>query len=76
MTATARKSTSMTIDPALLGAARELGINISRAAEAGVAQAVQAARAARWQAENQAAISQYNDLIDRDGVPLAEYRKF
>lgn len=40
-----RRSTSLTLDRALLDEARALGVNVSRAAEAGVAAAVRAARA-------------------------------
>lgn len=72
----ARRATSLTLDRALLDEARTLGVNVSRAAEAGLAEAVRAARAARWQAENAEAIAAYNARIEADGVPLARFRKF
>lgn len=72
----ARRSTSLTLDRRLLDEARDLGVNVSRAAEAGLAEAVGAARARRWQEENAAAIAEYNAFIDADGIPLAEFRKF
>ena len=75
-TAPLRRSTSLTLDRRLLDEARELGVNVSRAAEDGVALAVRAARARRWQEENAAAIDDYNRFIDAVGVPLAEFRKF
>ena len=71
-----RRSTSLTLDRALLDEARALGVNVSRAAEAGVAAAVRAARARAWQAANAAAIEDYNRRIEAGGVPLAAFRKF
>jgi antitoxin CcdA len=72
----ARRSTSLTLNRRLLDEARELGVNVSRAAEEGVSLAVRAARAQRWRQENAAAIDDYNRFIDAHGVPLAEFRKF
>lgn len=71
-----RKSTSMTIRRDLIEEARDLGINISQAAEGGVIAAIRSERGRRWREDNQAAISDYNDYVDAGGVPLAEYRKF
>lgn len=76
MPTAARRSTSLTLDRGLLDEARALGVNISRAAEAGLSQAVSAARARRWQAENAGAIEDYNAFIETQGVPLRQYRKF
>ena len=76
MAITLRRSTSLTLNRRLLDEARELGVNVSRAAEDGVTRAVAAARARRWQEENAAAIADYNAFIDAHGVPLAEFRKF
>ena len=71
-----RRSTSLTLDRRLLNEARELGVNVSRAAEDGVALAIRAARARRWREENAAAIDDYNRFSDAHGVPLSEFRKF
>ena len=72
----ARRSTSLTMDRRLLDEARELGVNVSRAAEEGVSGAVRRARRRRWQEENAAAIADYNAFIAAQGVPLAGFRKF
>lgn len=72
----ARRSTSMTLDAALLDEARALGINISRAAEAGLATAVKQARREAWQRENAEAIAATNAYIEEHGLPLADYRQF
>lgn len=79
MTATARsprRSTSLSLDRALLDEARELGVNLSRAAEAGIAAELRRARARAWQDAHRAAIDDYNAMIAREGVPLADRRKF
>ena len=79
MTATtgaSRRSTSLSLDRALLDEAREMGVNLSRAAEAGIATELRRARARAWQQTHRAAIDEYNAMIARDGVPLAARRKF
>ncbi len=71
-----RRSTSLTLDRDLLDEAKALGVNISRAAEAGVMAAVKAERARRWKVDNAEAVAAYNKWIEENGVPLARYRKF
>jgi antitoxin CcdA len=71
-----RRPTSLTLNRHLLDEARALGVNVSRAAEEGVARAVAAERARCWREENAAALAEYNRFIARSGVPLAEFRKF
>lgn len=71
-----RKSTSMTLERAILDDARALGINVSQAAEQGVIAAIRTARAHQWKAANAGAVADYNAFIDGQGVPLAGRRKF
>ncbi len=71
-----RRSTSLTLDRELLDEAKELGVNISRAAEAGVLAAVKAERARRWKIDNAEAVAAYNKWIEENGIPLSQYRKF
>lgn len=72
----ARKPTSLTLDRALLDEAKALGVNISRAAETGLAAAVKQARAEAWKRENAEGIQATNDYIEKYGLPLAQYRMF
>lgn len=72
----ARRATSMTLDATLLDEAKALGVNISRAAERGVAAALKAARAEAWKRENAEAIAERAARIERHGLPLADLRKF
>lgn len=71
-----RKATNVTLPESLLAEARDLQINVSQAAEAGLLQAVAEKRAARWLAENREAMADYNAYIEQNGLPLARYRSF
>ncbi len=71
-----RKATNVTLSEALLTEARALRINVSRAAESGVAQAVAEKRAALWAKENHEAIQSSNAYVEKHGLPLAKYRRF
>jgi antitoxin CcdA len=71
-----RRSTSLTLDRGLLDEAKALGVNISRAAESGLVEAVRAARRQAWREENAAAIADYNAFVEANGVPLSDLRKF
>lgn len=73
---TLRRRASLSLDPALIDAARALDVNLSRAAEAGIAAAVAEARSARWKAENAAAIASVNAHVAEHGLPLARWRRF
>ena len=76
MPSAARRSTSLTLDRALLDEAKDLGINISRAAEKGIAADLKAAREAKWREENAGAIAKLNAYVEEHGVPFADLRKF
>jgi antitoxin CcdA len=71
-----RRATSLTFDSALMEEAKAYKINVSRAAEAGIAAAVKKARTEAWQRENAEAIQNYNDYIAKHGLPLEKYRMF
>ncbi|TPM29340.1 type II toxin-antitoxin system CcdA family antitoxin [Mesorhizobium sp. B2-3-4] len=71
-----RKSVNTSIDSRLIEEAKALGINMSRAAEQGIAKAISAEKTRRWQEENKAAIESSNDYVKRNGLPLAKYRLF
>ncbi|SFA77621.1 antitoxin CcdA [Rhizobium sp. NFR07] len=76
MPSTARKAANLSLDSELLSQARDLDINLSRAAEDGIAKAVKAERERRWKEENAEAIKAYNEYIEKNGLPLEEYRTF
>lgn len=72
----ARKSTNLSLDARLVAQAKDLGINISRVAEAGIAAAVAEERARLWKRENRAAVQSLNEYAERHGLPLDGLRRF
>ncbi len=73
---TVRRATNISLPRALIDEARALGISISRACEAGLAEAVAAARRHRWPEENREALASSNAFVEREGLPLAKFRQF
>ncbi|KUM53310.1 type II toxin-antitoxin system CcdA family antitoxin [Rheinheimera sp. EpRS3] len=74
--ATHKKRTNLSIDSQLLQEAKQLGINVSQSAEAGLAQAVSQQKQQRWLQENNQAIESSNDFVAHHGLPLAQYQHF
>lgn len=75
MPAATRRATNLSLDPKLLEEARGLGVPLSRAAEAGLRDAVRKAHAEAWHRENAEAIRAYNEWVEKNGLPLAEHRQ-
>lgn len=73
---TPRKSTNLTLATSLVDEARSLEVNLSQAAEEGIAAAVARRRQERWLVENQDALQSSNTFIDQHDLPLARYRTF
>ncbi|MBK6639475.1 MAG: type II toxin-antitoxin system CcdA family antitoxin [Rhodocyclaceae bacterium] len=73
---TAKKATNVSLAESLLSEAKELRINISQAAEAGLAKAVAEKRAELWMKENWDAIESSNAFVEKHGLPLAKHRMF
>ena len=71
-----RKATNLSLDISLLEQARALDINISRACERGLAEQIAEARAVRWRAENAEALASSNEYVERNGLPLSNFRQF
>lgn len=76
MPSATRKAANLSLDSELLTQARELDINLSRAAEDGIAKAVKAERERRWLEENAEAIKAHNEYFAIHGLPLEKYRMF
>lgn len=66
----------MSLPTELVDEARELGVALSKACEAGLAAEVKKAREARWIEENWEAIQAWNAWVEEHGLPLAKYRQF
>src|SRR5690606_14121726 len=71
-----RKAANLSIDADLLAEAKALSVNISRAAEAGIADAVRKEKERAWKEENREAIEGWNAWVEEHGLPLAKYRQF
>ena len=71
-----RKATNVSLDRALVEEARELDVNLSRAAEEGLRAAVKAEKERQWKQENREVIESYNAWVEENGIPLAKYRQF
>ncbi len=71
-----KKPTNLSLDRSLLAEARELNVNLSRAAEAGLRQAIAQTKSERWKAENAAAMESSNQWVEEHGLPLEKYRQF
>ncbi len=76
MNAQPRKPTNLSLDATLLTEAKELKVNLSRAAEEGVRTAVAAAKTTQWKAANGAAIRSSNAYVEKHGLPLDNFRQF
>ncbi|NLS01922.1 type II toxin-antitoxin system CcdA family antitoxin [Rhizobium sp. P32RR-XVIII] len=76
MSQSARKAANLSLNAELVSSARELNINISRAAEEGIARAIKAERERLWREENAEAIRLENEYVEKHGLPFAKYRQF
>lgn len=72
----AKKATNVSLAEPLLAEAKKLLINVSQAAEAGIAKAVAEKREELWLQQNQEAIESSNAYVEKCGLPLATYRMF
>lgn len=71
-----KRATNVSLSERLVAEARALNINVSRACKSGLETAVRQARAERWHADNSAGFEAWNAYVERNGVPLAKFRKF
>lgn len=71
-----KSSANLSVASELIEEAKSLGINLSREAEKGIAQAVREEKTRRWKEENAEAIADANRYIAEHGLPLAKYRMF
>ena len=72
----ARKATNLSIDESMLDDAKAMNINISRAAERGIAEEIRKERERIWKIENAEAFRASNEYVEKHGLPLAKFRQF
>ncbi len=71
-----RRPTNISLDSAMIDDAKELGINISRACEQGLSEAIRTERNRRWEEDNREAIEGWNAWVEEHGLPLERFRQF
>lgn len=71
-----RRPSNLSLDADLVAEARALDINVSRAAEQGLARAVSEEKTRRWKEENREAMESSNEYVRQHGLPLEKYRLF
>lgn len=71
-----RVKVNLTLDAEVAEAARALGLNMSRLAEAAISDAAKVERNRLWREANRSAIDAYAKEVARDGLPLTEFRTF
>jgi antitoxin CcdA len=65
-----RRSVNLTIRSDVMETVRALHLNASKAAEAGMLQAIREVQEKQWLADNQAAFAAHNERVDTKGVLL------
>lgn len=71
-----KKAANVSVDAELLRQARELDINLSQALEERLVELIRTETRRRWLAENEGAIADYNERVDRLGVYSDGVRRF
>lgn len=71
-----RRSMNLSLNAELVAEAKALDLNVSRAAEEGIAAAVREEKTKQWKDENREAIESWNEWVRENGLPFAEYRGF
>lgn len=71
-----RTKLNLTLERDTIEAARELGLNMSRIAEAALSDAVKAERNRRWVEDNRDALDAYERQIEAEGCALERFRRF
>jgi antitoxin CcdA len=71
-----KRSTNLTLRESLVQEAKALDINLSLAAEDGIARAVAKARDEQWIERNRGAMASYDAFVEKEGLILGDVRTF
>ena len=71
-----KKKMSLSISESLAAVARQLDINLSRAAETGILLEIRRCRDTAWLEKNRPAMAVYNERIEREGLFGEAHRGF
>lgn len=71
-----KRAANLSVDQELLEQAKAMKINLSKTLEQGLLRAIKEKQALAWKQENRAALEGYNQWVESNGLPLAQYRRF
>ncbi|MHA7774923.1 type II toxin-antitoxin system CcdA family antitoxin [Roseibium sp. M-1] len=71
-----RTTVTVSVDPRLAKQAGDLKVDLNKAAEEGLSQAIRAERERLWRLENAAAIEAANAFVEEHGLPFGPHRQF
>ena len=71
-----KKATNLTLNSEVLSEAKKLGINISKVCDAFLESLVKSEKERLWKSENQDFINEYNQITEKEGLPLDKWRTF
>ena len=71
-----KKATNLTLNARVLEVAREMGMNVSQVVDTLLQEEVRRLYREKWLADNQDAITEYNERVRREGVFSDGLRSF
>ena len=71
-----KKATNLTLNNDVLVEAKMLRINISKVCDTFLEYLVRSEKESRWISENQDFINEYNQITEKEGLPLDKWRTF
>jgi antitoxin CcdA len=72
----AKKATNITLSADVLIEAKALGINISQVCDQFLRERIRVEREQLWQKDHAEFIANYNAIVEREDLPLQEWRTF
>ena len=74
--ASIRRTTNLSLSQSVLDEARGMDVDVSKAAEDGIRNAIAAEKARRFREEFEDVVRSTNEYVARHGLPLRKYRSF
>lgn len=73
---TGKRAVNLSLSKDVLVAAKELGINISEVCDLHLREIVRGEQQRRWKVDHAEFIAAYNETVDKEGLPLEQWRGF
>ncbi|HEY7804318.1 MAG TPA: type II toxin-antitoxin system CcdA family antitoxin [Orrella sp.] len=74
--AAGKRAVNLSLSKDVLIAAKELGINISEVCDSHLREIVRGELQRRWKVDHAEFIAAYNETVDKEGLPLEQWRGF